>query len=102
MIRRTAAFNNARMMGSLSEAITRCTPGGSAALDMAYVACGRFDGFWEASLHPWDLAAGVLLVKEAGGCISDFSGGLSRLGSGEEVCGQQRPYPPGNARRAAK
>ena len=48
---------------------------GSAALDLAYVACGRFDGFWEDGLNPWDVAAGVLLIEEAGGRITDFSGG---------------------------
>lgn len=48
---------------------------GSAAIDLAYVAMGRFDGFWEVSLQPWDMAAGVLLVHEAGGRTSDFSGG---------------------------
>lgn len=47
---------------------------GSAALDLAYVACGRFDGFFEEGLRPWDVAAGVLLVEEAGGRISDFNG----------------------------
>ena len=47
---------------------------GSAALDLAYVACGRFDGFWEDGLNPWDLAAGVLLIEEAGGKVSDFQG----------------------------
>ena len=47
---------------------------GSAATDLAYVACGRFDGFYEYSLSPWDVAAGVLLVTEAGGIVSDFSG----------------------------
>ncbi len=47
---------------------------GSAAIDLAYVAMGRFDGFWEVSLQPWDMAAGVLLVNEAGGRTSDFSG----------------------------
>lgn len=47
---------------------------GSAALDLCYVAAGRFDGFWEVSLHPWDMAAGKLLVSEAGGRTSDFSG----------------------------
>lgn len=47
---------------------------GSAALDLAYVACGRFDGFWEDGLNPWDLAAGVLLIEEAGGRVSDFQG----------------------------
>ncbi|HEC68055.1 MAG TPA: inositol monophosphatase [Candidatus Desulfofervidus auxilii] len=46
---------------------------GSAALDLCYVACGRFDGFWEERLHPWDTAAGMLIVQEAGGRVSDFS-----------------------------
>lgn len=48
---------------------------GSAALDLAYVACGRFDGFWEDGLSPWDVAAGVLLIEEAGGHVTDFTGG---------------------------
>jgi myo-inositol-1(or 4)-monophosphatase len=47
---------------------------GSAALDLAYVACGRLDGFWEFGLSPWDMAAGVLLVREAGGGTSDMYG----------------------------
>ncbi len=47
---------------------------GSAALDLCYVACGRMEGFWEFGLHPWDTAAGCLMVKEAGGTMSDFSG----------------------------
>ena len=47
---------------------------GSAALDLAYVACGRFDGFWEEGLHPWDVAAGVLMIEEAGGRVSDYDG----------------------------
>ena len=47
---------------------------GSAALDLAYVAVGRFDGFWEVALQPWDMAAGALLVKEAGGIVIDYSG----------------------------
>ena len=48
---------------------------GTAALDMCYVAAGRFDGFWELKLHPWDMAAGVVLVQEAGGRVTDFKGG---------------------------
>lgn len=47
---------------------------GSAALDMAYIACGRFDGFWEEGLNPWDMAAGKLLIEEAGGWVTDYSG----------------------------
>lgn len=52
---------------------------GSAATDLAYVACGRFDGFWEYDLKPWDVAAGALLVKEAGGIVTDFKGGNEYL-----------------------
>lgn len=47
---------------------------GSAALDLAYVACGRFDGFWEDGLNPWDVAAGVLLIEEASGTVTDYEG----------------------------
>lgn len=56
---------------------------GSAALDLCYLAMGRFDGFWEMKLHPWDLAAGILMVMEAGGRVSDFEGEDFRLDSGE-------------------
>ena len=47
---------------------------GSAAIDLAYVACGRFDGFWEDGLNPWDVAAGILMIEEAGGMLSDYRG----------------------------
>jgi len=57
---------------------------GSAALDFAYVACGRFDGYWELHLAPWDVAAGLLLVDEAGGRTSDFDGGAPPA-SGERI-----------------
>jgi myo-inositol-1(or 4)-monophosphatase len=56
---------------------------GSAALDLAYVACGRMDGFWEFNLNPWDTAAGILLIEEAGGRVTDFSGAHVRLASDE-------------------
>ncbi len=52
---------------------------GSAALDLSYVAAGRFDGFWEVNLNPWDMAAGVLFVREAGGKVTDFVGGESTI-----------------------
>jgi myo-inositol-1(or 4)-monophosphatase len=63
---------------------------GSAATDLAYVACGRFEGFYEYGLHPWDVAAGILLVREAGGKVSDFSGNEKNLG-GEEIVAASAP-----------
>jgi len=60
---------------------------GSAALDLAYVAAGRVDGFWELGLSPWDVAAGALLVKEAGGIVTDFAGGERYLESGNIIAG---------------
>ena len=60
---------------------------GSAALDLAYVAAGRLDGYWEGQLKIWDMAAGVLLIKEAGGLLSDFEGNDHYLESGDVVCG---------------
>jgi len=56
---------------------------GSAALDLAYVAAGRLDGFWEFNLNPWDTAAGILLIEEAGGRVTDFSGNRFKLDSRE-------------------
>jgi myo-inositol-1(or 4)-monophosphatase len=56
---------------------------GSAALNLSYVACGRFDGFWELNLKPWDLAAGGLIVEEAGGRITDLTGGTFDIYRGE-------------------
>jgi myo-inositol-1(or 4)-monophosphatase len=58
---------------------------GSAALDLCYVAAGRFDGFWELQLHPWDFAAGVLIVTEAGGAVSDYAGAPVRIASSQIV-----------------
>jgi myo-inositol-1(or 4)-monophosphatase len=58
---------------------------GSASIDLAYVACGRFDGFWELHLNPWDVAAGALLVAEAGGRVTDFAGGRGYLFGGNIV-----------------
>lgn len=58
---------------------------GSAALDLCCVACGRFDAFWEFNLNPWDTAAGVLLVEEAGGRVSDFRGGPFQINSRETL-----------------
>ncbi len=69
---RTSDVNNIAHFNNLLirvQGIRRC---GSAAMDLCYVACGRFDGFWELKLNPWDMAAGALIVQEAGGRISDF------------------------------
>lgn len=65
---------------------------GAASLDLAYVAAGRFDAFWETSLSEWDIAAGALLVQEAGGLVSDFRGGQSFLDSGDIVCGNPKCF----------
>lgn len=65
---------------------------GSAALDLAYVATGWFDGFWEMGLSPWDIAAGSLLVHEAGGLVGDFEGNEGWLGSGNIVAGSPKIF----------
>ncbi len=67
---------------------------GSAALDLAYVAAGRFDGFWEMNLKEWDMAAGILLVKEAGGMVCDFKGGNDYMDSGNIVCAAPKLFKP--------
>ncbi|MFZ5719811.1 MAG: inositol monophosphatase family protein [Pseudomonadota bacterium] len=66
---------------------------GSAALDLAWVAAGRFDGYWERDLKPWDLAAGVLLVTEAGGKVTDADGGEDVLSKGAAVAGNLDLHP---------
>ena len=63
---------------------------GAASLDLAYVAAGRLDGFWEMGLNQWDIAAGALLVREAGGLITDLSGGEGWYDSGNVVCGNSK------------
>jgi myo-inositol-1(or 4)-monophosphatase len=69
--------------------IRRC---GSAAIDLAYTAKGVFDGFWEMSLHPWDIAAGVLLIEEAGGVVSDFEGKNGYLKTGNIIGASPETY----------
>ena len=66
---------------------------GSAALGLAYVAAGRFDGFWEIGLKQWDMAAGVLLVQEAGGIVSDFTNGHAYLSSGNLIAANAKLHP---------
>lgn len=62
---------------------------GSAAADMAYTAAGRFEGFYEYGLHPWDIAAGIIIVKQAGGTVTDFKGGDKALFGKELICGNR-------------
>ena len=79
------------------EAITKVSAGirrfGSAALDLAYVAAGRYEGFWEIGLSSWDVAAGIVLVREAGGQVSDLTGGGDVLGRQGIVAGNQEMHP---------
>jgi myo-inositol-1(or 4)-monophosphatase len=76
---------------------------GSAALDLAYVAAGRFDGFWEMHLGPWDMAAGIVLVREAGGFVSEIDGGNRMLESGTILAANDRLHEAlGRVLRAAK
>lgn len=65
---------------------------GSAALDLAYVAAGRFDGFWEFGLNTWDIAAGVLLIQEAGGLVSDLEGGHTYMETGNIIAANNQIY----------
>ncbi|HTY02964.1 MAG TPA: inositol monophosphatase family protein [Rhodocyclaceae bacterium] len=65
---------------------------GAASLDLAYVACGRFDGFWEFGLSPWDMAAGALLISEAGGLVGDLSGESNYLTTGNIVGGTPKVF----------
>ncbi len=62
---------------------------GAAALDLAYVACGRFDAYWERGLNSWDVAAGILLIREAGGFVSDADGGSDPIAKGSIACGNE-------------
>jgi myo-inositol-1(or 4)-monophosphatase len=66
---------------------------GSAALDLAWVACGRFDGFWEVRLKPWDVAPGILLVREAGGVVTDLAGGDGTLETGDVLAAPPALHP---------
>jgi myo-inositol-1(or 4)-monophosphatase len=81
-----------QMMQALIPGSAGIRRAGSAALDLAYVAAGRLDGFWEIGLNPWDMAAGVLLIEEAGGLISDLTGKASHLQSGDVVAANPRLF----------
>jgi myo-inositol-1(or 4)-monophosphatase len=72
-------YNSVRPVLEASSGIRRC---GAAALDLADVACGRYEAFWEWTLNPWDVAAGILLVREAGGIVTDIAGAPKRIDRG--------------------
>lgn len=80
--RRETADNNYAEFCHLTHLTQGVRRGGSAAIDLAYVACGRLDGFWERGLSPWDMAAGVVLVEEAGGQVTAYDGGPFQIQTG--------------------
>jgi len=67
---------------------------GAAALDLAYVAAGRFDGFWETGLQPWDISAGIILVREAGGTVTDLTGGDKMMETGGIIAANDVLHAP--------
>lgn len=82
-----------RELHQISQRVSGVRRFGAAALDLAWVAAGRFDGYWERDLHPWDLAAGILMVTEAGGQVSDAGGGDDPLGTGS-ICAANADLHP--------
>ncbi|MBN1684073.1 MAG: inositol monophosphatase [Gammaproteobacteria bacterium] len=92
-------FRSPRYLDAYYEALKRLSTqclgmrrAGAAALDLAYVASGQLDGFWETGLKPWDIAAGVLLIKEAGGLVSDLQGNEKYFENGSLVCGNPKIF----------
>lgn len=81
-----------RVLRSVLPKVSDVRVSGSAALDLAYVACGRLDGYFETGLHPWDVAAGSLLVREAGGLVADFAGNQEFIECGDVVAANQRMF----------
>jgi myo-inositol-1(or 4)-monophosphatase len=80
---KSAAEAHARAIEAILLATGGVRQAGAAALDLAYVAAGRYDGFWQKGLSPWDMAAGILLVREAGGYVSDLEGGRDMMAGGD-------------------
>jgi myo-inositol-1(or 4)-monophosphatase len=89
--------NHPRYLATLG-AVMAATSGvrrfGAAALDLAYVAAGRYDGFWEFGLSPWDIAAGVLILREAGGYVTDHAGGHDMIATGNVIAANDRLHRP--------
>jgi len=82
-----------KMFSALFQDTAGIRRAGSAALDLAYVAAGRLDGFWEYGLNPWDMAAGILLIREAGGFVCDFNGADDYMESGNIIAGNPKVCP---------
>ncbi len=91
--RATIADNNLAEFNALMPRVRGLRRAGSAALDLAWVAGGRLDGYWEAHLSPWDWGAGVLLIHEAGGVITDYAGKPWRLHKGQMVAANPHLHP---------
>ena len=79
-----------KQLAHVTPAVAGIRRTGSASTDLAWLAAGRFDGYWEAGLKPWDVAAGQLLLREAGGTMTDFSGGAGSIWNGEVVAGNEQ------------
>jgi myo-inositol-1(or 4)-monophosphatase len=80
---------NAREIAAMQPRVGGLRGLGAASLDLAFLAAGRFDAYWECNLSPWDLAAGIVLVREAGGYVSDLDGGEAMLAKGQIVAGNE-------------
>lgn len=92
-------FRNLETLEPFTEMMRALIPGsagirrpGSAALDLAYVAAGRLDGFWEYDLNPWDIAAGILIIEEAGGLVGDFNAGFDYFDSGNIIAANPKLF----------
>jgi myo-inositol-1(or 4)-monophosphatase len=81
-------------LGAVMPATSGVRRMGAAALDLAYVAAGRLDGFWEFGLSPWDIAAGILLVREAGGYVTDLAGGHRMMETGDVLAANDHLHLP--------
>ena len=78
--------NSLTSIGNLVPGCAGIRRNGAASLDLAYVAAGRFDGFWEQNLAPWDIASGILIVKEAGGILESIEENLNPIKTGNVIC----------------
>ncbi len=88
--RRTVADNNVTAFGTFIRRCQGIRRAGAAALDLSYVACGRLDGYWEMRLKPWDVSAGALIVREAGGKVTDYHGVEHEMLDGHNIVASNR------------